>query len=195
MFACMFPRYSVHYNSFFKAWLPLTGLSFAWGEIFSRTFSIFSRVSKAIRSTSADVKFVVGMGSRTTCQFWVLPGLKTLDLYFSWFEASFLDTEETFIVCYHDRDDGYPRLNREMEGSLFEGQHYWTISVGSRSFRKYPYTLLETSQTLFAEEWLRPFVSFVLLRCRKFWVQIGGLRGRWRRFRWVPLTCQSTFNK
>lgn len=61
-------RYSVHYNSFFNAGVPLTGLSFVEDEIFSRTVSIFSLVSSAIRSTSAEVKSVVVMGSRTNCQ-------------------------------------------------------------------------------------------------------------------------------
>jgi hypothetical protein len=48
-----------------------------------------------------------------------------------------------FIVGYYDGDDGYAGLNREMEGSLFEGEHYRTVGVGSCSFREYPHTLLK----------------------------------------------------
>ena len=54
-----------YYNTFFKASVPLTRVSSAVNEIVFRTWSILSLVSVAIRSTSAEVKSVVGMGSRT----------------------------------------------------------------------------------------------------------------------------------
>jgi len=86
-------------------------------------------------------------------------GVDTLNRYFARFETPFLDTEKTFIVGYYDRDDGYAGLNREMEGSLFEGEHYRTVGVGSCSFREYPHTLLK--QVSFAYERMVTFFCFI----------------------------------
>ena len=77
--------------------------------------------------------------------------MDTLNRYFARFETSFLDTEKTFIVGHYDGDDGYAGLNREMEGSLFEGQHYRTIGVGPCSFREYPHTLLNKSELVYGK--------------------------------------------
>jgi hypothetical protein len=58
------------------------------------------------------------------------------------FEAALFDAEEAIVVGYYDGDDRDPRLNCEMECSLFEGEEDGFIGVGPCSFGKDPDTLL-----------------------------------------------------
>lgn len=92
-----------------------------------RVLSIFSRVSRVKVSTSAAVRSLVGIGSRTVFDVsLVYPRnssrwLQTFYSNGSTIEPPSLDIKYVTVVLRHNGYDGYPSLYGEMERPLLEG--------------------------------------------------------------------------
>ena len=75
-------------------------------------------------------------------------GIHTLNFDLSCFEAAFLETEQTIVVCYYDRNNWHARLDGEMKRAFLERQHHWRLCIRTCSFRENPHTLLITLDTV-----------------------------------------------